>query len=86
MYIIQNIYAAVSLVHVSDTQGFHYTKYRQNVKLQLIGVYMPMSYLYGKRFIGPITGLVQSLRQELYNEPYHQINWNNARTTIAKVS
>jgi squalene cyclase len=49
-------------------------------------VYMPMSYLYGKRFVGPITGLVQSLRQELYNEPYHQINWNNARTTIAKVS
>uniref|UniRef100_A0A2N9EML5 Terpene cyclase/mutase family member n=1 Tax=Fagus sylvatica TaxID=28930 RepID=A0A2N9EML5_FAGSY len=47
-------------------------------------VYMPMSYLYGKRFVGPITGLVQSLRQELYNEPYHQINWNNARTTIAK--
>jgi squalene cyclase len=49
-------------------------------------IYMPMSYLYGKRFVGPITGLVQSLRQELYNEPYHQINWNNARTTIAKVS
>ena len=37
MYIIQNIYAAVSLVHVSDTQGFHYTKYRQNVMLQSIG-------------------------------------------------
>ncbi len=49
-------------------------------------VYMPMSYLYGKRFVGPITGLVQSLRQELYNEPYHQINWNNARSTVAKVS
>uniref|UniRef100_A0A2N9G8N6 Squalene cyclase C-terminal domain-containing protein n=1 Tax=Fagus sylvatica TaxID=28930 RepID=A0A2N9G8N6_FAGSY len=78
------IHPAVSLVHVSDTQGFHYTKYRQNVKLQSIGVYMPMSYLYGKRFVGPITGLVQSLRQELYNEPYHQINWNNARSTVAK--
>ncbi|XP_059455146.1 lupeol synthase-like, partial [Corylus avellana] len=47
-------------------------------------VYMPMSYLYGKRFVGPITGLIQSLRQELYNEPYHQINWNKARNTIAK--
>ncbi|XP_065619097.1 lupeol synthase-like [Quercus suber] len=47
-------------------------------------VYMPMSYLYGKRFVGPITGLIQSIRQELYNEPYHQINWNKARSTIAK--
>jgi squalene cyclase len=49
-------------------------------------VYMPMSYLYGKRFVGRITELILSLRQELYNEPYHQINWNKARNTIAKVS
>ncbi|KAB1220448.1 Lupeol synthase [Morella rubra] len=47
-------------------------------------VYMPMSYLYGKRFVGPITELVQSLRQELYNEPYHLLNWNKARYTVAK--
>ncbi|KAF4391215.1 hypothetical protein G4B88_016525, partial [Cannabis sativa] len=47
-------------------------------------VYMPMSFLYGKRFVGPITGLVQSLRQELYTDPYHQINWNKARNTVAK--
>ncbi|XP_040996601.1 lupeol synthase-like isoform X3 [Juglans microcarpa x Juglans regia] len=47
-------------------------------------VYMPMSYLYGKRFVGPITELIQSLRQELYNEPYHQINWNKTRNTVAK--
>ncbi|KAG6725890.1 hypothetical protein I3842_02G053000 [Carya illinoinensis] len=47
-------------------------------------VYMPMSYLYGKRFVGPITELIQSLRQELYSKPYHQINWNKARNTVAK--
>lgn len=47
-------------------------------------VYMPMSYLYGKRFVGQITGLVRSLRQELYIEPYHEINWNKARNTCAK--
>ncbi|KAL2458184.1 Cycloartenol synthase [Forsythia ovata] len=47
-------------------------------------VYMPMSYLYGKRFVGPITGLVLSLRQEIYTEPYHEINWNAARNTCAK--
>ncbi|PON40447.1 Squalene cyclase [Trema orientale] len=47
-------------------------------------VYMPMSYLYGKRFVGPITELVQSLRQELHTKPYHLINWNKARNTFAK--
>ncbi|XP_057768199.1 lupeol synthase-like [Salvia miltiorrhiza] len=47
-------------------------------------VYMPMSYLYGKRFVGPITGLIRSLRDELYNEPYYEINWNKARNTCAK--
>lgn len=47
-------------------------------------VYMPMSYLYGKRFVGRITGLVQSLREELYIEPYREINWNKARNSCAK--
>lgn len=47
---------------------------------------MPMSYLYGKRFVGPITGMVRSLRQELYTEPYNEINWTTAKNTVAKVS
>ncbi|KAJ0034619.1 hypothetical protein Pint_26438 [Pistacia integerrima] len=47
-------------------------------------VYMPMSYLYGKRFVGAITPLIRSLRQELYNEPYHLINWNKSRNTVAR--
>nr|KYP61349.1 Cycloartenol synthase [Cajanus cajan] len=47
-------------------------------------VYMPMSYLYGKKFVGPITGLIRALRQEVYNEPYDHINWNKARNTVAK--
>ncbi|GAB2276209.1 hypothetical protein Dimus_010943 [Dionaea muscipula] len=47
-------------------------------------VYMPMSYLYGKRFVAPITELVKSLRQELYVEPYKDINWNKARNICAK--
>ncbi|KAK4797732.1 hypothetical protein SAY86_030058 [Trapa natans] len=47
-------------------------------------VYMPMSYLYGKRFVGPITSLILSIRQELYVEPYHKVNWNKARNTVAK--
>ncbi|XP_048494951.1 lupeol synthase isoform X1 [Beta vulgaris subsp. vulgaris] len=47
-------------------------------------VYMPMSYLYGKRFVGPITSLILSLRRELYIQPYNEINWNNARNSCAK--
>ncbi|XP_051150453.1 lupeol synthase-like [Andrographis paniculata] len=47
-------------------------------------VYMPMSYLYGKRFVGPVTELIRSLRQEIYTQPYHEINWNIARNTCAQ--
>ncbi|KAI4368845.1 hypothetical protein MLD38_017357 [Melastoma candidum] len=47
-------------------------------------VYLPMSYLYGKRFVGPITNTVLSLRKELYTVPYHEIDWNEARNLCAK--
>ncbi|KAJ6331735.1 hypothetical protein OIU76_010171 [Salix suchowensis] len=47
-------------------------------------VYLPMSYLYGKRFVGPITPTVLSLRKELFTVPYHEIDWNQARTLCAK--
>lgn len=48
-------------------------------------VYLPMSYLYGKRFVGPLTPTVLSLRKELYTVPYHEIDWNRARNECAKV-
>ncbi|KAL8468375.1 hypothetical protein ACS0TY_031554 [Phlomoides rotata] len=47
-------------------------------------VYMPMSYLYGKRFVGPITPLILQLRHELYDEPYEDINWKSIRHLCAK--
>ncbi|MED6198111.1 Beta-amyrin synthase [Stylosanthes scabra] len=48
-------------------------------------VYMPMSYLYGKRFVGPITPLILQLRHELYNEfPYEKVDWKKARHQCAK--
>lgn len=47
-------------------------------------VYLPMSYLYGKRFVGPITPTVLSLRKEIFNVPYHEIDWNQARNLCAK--
>lgn len=49
-------------------------------------VYLPMSYLYGKRFVGPITPTVLSLRKELYTVPYSEIDWDRARNECAKVS
>lgn len=48
-------------------------------------VYLPMSYLYGKRFVGPITPLILQLRQELFVQPYNQTNWDEARHLCAKV-
>ncbi|XP_052626390.1 beta-amyrin synthase 1 isoform X2 [Lactuca sativa] len=47
-------------------------------------VYMPMSYLYGKRFIGPITPLILQLRKELYSIPYHEVKWTKVRHACAK--
>ncbi|KAF5196265.1 Taraxerol synthase [Thalictrum thalictroides] len=47
-------------------------------------IYMPMSYLYGKRFVGPITNLILSLRKELHVQPFHEINWNKSRHVCAK--
>ncbi|XP_021893546.1 cycloartenol synthase 2-like isoform X1 [Carica papaya] len=47
-------------------------------------VYLPMSYLYGRRFVGPISSTVLSLRKELYTVPYHEIDWNQARNLCAK--
>lgn len=47
-------------------------------------VYMPMAYMYGKKFVGPITPTILALRDELYDKPYSQINWNMARSSCAK--
>ncbi|KAL9663994.1 hypothetical protein QQ045_019389 [Rhodiola kirilowii] len=47
-------------------------------------VYLPMSYLYGKRFIGPLTPLILQLRKELHTEPYNQINWKKMRHVCCK--
>ena len=44
------------------------------------------AYLYGKRFVGPITSTIRSLRKELYMVPYHEIDWNEARNLCAKIS
>ncbi|KAM0862130.1 hypothetical protein ACQ4PT_045449 [Festuca glaucescens] len=47
-------------------------------------VYMPMAYLYGKKFVGPITPTILALREELYNTTYDEVNWKNARSSCAQ--
>ncbi|XP_025823339.1 achilleol B synthase-like isoform X2 [Panicum hallii] len=47
-------------------------------------VYMPMAYIYGKKFVGPITPTILAIRNEIYNVPYNEINWSKARTSCAK--
>ncbi|KAK8468929.1 hypothetical protein PHAVU_006G156700 [Phaseolus vulgaris] len=47
-------------------------------------VYMPMSYIYGKKFTGPITPLILDLREELFSEPYNKNSWKKARHECAK--
>ncbi|CAH2061373.1 unnamed protein product [Thlaspi arvense] len=47
-------------------------------------VYLPMSYLYGRRFVCHINGTIVSIRRELYTVPYHHIDWDTARNQCAK--
>ncbi|KAF5962128.1 hypothetical protein HYC85_003337 [Camellia sinensis] len=46
--------------------------------------YMPMSYLYERKYHGPITDLVKSLRQEIHPKPYEETDWNKARHDCCK--
>jgi len=47
--------------------------------------YMSIAFLYGKKFVGPITPTILALRDELYSSPYDQIDWSKARNSCAKV-
>ncbi|TKW23274.1 hypothetical protein SEVIR_4G282200v4 [Setaria viridis] len=48
-------------------------------------VYMAMAYLYGKKFVGPITETILALREELYSIPYDTVDWDKARHSCAKI-
>uniref|UniRef100_J3N7J2 Terpene cyclase/mutase family member n=1 Tax=Oryza brachyantha TaxID=4533 RepID=J3N7J2_ORYBR len=48
-------------------------------------VYMPMSYIYAKRIVGPITPTIMAMREELYSVPYNKIDWDDARRSCCKV-
>ncbi|WNG16524.1 terpene cyclase/mutase family protein [Cystobacter fuscus] len=46
-------------------------------------VYLPMSWLYGKKARIPDSPLLQQLRRELYTTPYEQIDWPAHRTRVS---
>lgn len=46
---------------------------------------MPMAYLYGKKFVAQITPIIFAIREELYDVPYNEIDWEKARDACAKV-
>ncbi|PQE08309.1 lanosterol synthase protein [Rutstroemia sp. NJR-2017a BVV2] len=45
-------------------------------------VYIPMSFIWSKRFTYKTTPLIEQLRQELFVEPYESINWVGNRNSI----
>lgn len=47
-------------------------------------VYLPMSYMYGKRGTCKETPLTAAIRGELYVQDYNTIDWNAARNQCAK--
>lgn len=47
-------------------------------------VYLPMSFIYGGRYTSKIGSLQEELREELYTEPYNEINWDKARNNVCK--
>ncbi|HDO26543.1 MAG TPA: hypothetical protein ENH02_00355 [Bacteroidetes bacterium] len=46
-------------------------------------VFLPMSYAYGHRITAPVNPLISAIREEIYVEPYDQINWKKARKLCA---
>ncbi|KAJ1966502.1 Lanosterol synthase (Oxidosqualene--lanosterol cyclase), partial [Dimargaris xerosporica] len=48
-------------------------------------VYFSMAYLYGKRYVTEETQLIRQLREEIYVQPFHSIDWASNRNKVAKV-
>ena len=48
-------------------------------------VFLPMSYIYSKRFSAPLTDFTRQLREELYTQPYSSIDFRQHRNSISPV-
>jgi lanosterol synthase len=45
-------------------------------------IYMPMGFIYGRKFQVPLTPLIEKLRSELYVDDYQQVNFSAARLML----
>lgn len=45
-------------------------------------IYMPMSFIYGRKYQIPLTPLIEELRKELYVSDYNAIAWGTARHAL----
>ncbi|MBV6622512.1 MAG: FAD-dependent monooxygenase [Rivularia sp. (in: Bacteria)] len=45
-------------------------------------IYMPMGFIYGRKFQVPVTPLIETLRSELYVSDYQQVNFSKARLNL----
>ncbi|PHH65633.1 hypothetical protein CDD81_1719 [Ophiocordyceps australis] len=48
-------------------------------------VFLPMGYLYSKRWSAPETPLIRALREEMFVQPYADIKWARHRNSISAV-
>ncbi|KAJ1959678.1 hypothetical protein GGI12_004212, partial [Dipsacomyces acuminosporus] len=48
-------------------------------------VFVGMCYTYGRRATLPLNDLTRSLREELYDQPYDQIDWHAQRDNVSAV-
>ena len=46
-------------------------------------IYLPLSHLYGRRWQAEDTPLLTALREEIYPQPYAQMNFRGARNLVA---
>ncbi|KAJ9099201.1 hypothetical protein QFC21_004081 [Naganishia friedmannii] len=46
---------------------------------------IPLGYLYGRKFKGPLTPLVEAIRSEIYIQPYETIDFSQHRNNIHPV-
>jgi squalene/oxidosqualene cyclase-like protein len=46
-------------------------------------VYLPLSYLYGRRAAAALDGVFGELRRELYPEGYDKVDWERARSSLS---
>ncbi|KAG5513724.1 hypothetical protein PMAC_000762 [Pneumocystis sp. 'macacae'] len=46
-------------------------------------VYLPMGFIYGEKFTANLDPLIESLREELYTQPYSSIDFSKHKNTVS---